>query len=146
MDLKNVGGTPGGTGTFLLGMIMLIVGGYLLLDLVSVNGGYWDWGFAGGHGRTFGITLLPLLFGIGILFANGKSFAGRFLTAAGALVIVTGIIANLDIHFQQTSLLNTLIVLVLIVGGVGLIARSVLPIVRADDAADKAKPAEPPAT
>jgi hypothetical protein len=145
MDIKNVGGTPGGTGAFLLGMIMLIVGGYLLMDQVSVNGGYWNWGFAGGHGRTFGITLLPLLFGIGILFANGTSFAGRFLTGAGALIIVTGIIANLDINFRQTSLFNTLLVLVLIVGGIGLIARSVLPMM---NAADKpaAPPAEPPAT
>ena len=140
MDLNNVGGTPGGTRTFLLGMVMLIVGGYLLLDQVSVNGGYWNWGFAGGHGRTFGITLLPLLFGIGILFTNGKSFAGRFLTGAGALVIVTGIIANLDIQFRQTSLLNTLIVLVLIVGGIGLVVRSVMPMA----ATKPAQPAEPP--
>ena len=140
MDINNVGGTPGGTRTFLLGMIMLIVGGYLLLDLVSVNGGYWNWGFAGGHGKTFGITLLPLLFGIGILFSNGKSFAGRVLTGAGALIIVTGIIVNLDIQFRQTSLLNTLIVLVLIVGGIGLVVRSVMPMMTAND-----KPAEPPA-
>ncbi len=145
MDINNVGGTPGGTRTFLLGMIMLIVGGYLLLDLVSVNGGYWNWGFAGGHGKTFGITLLPLLFGIGILFSNGKSFAGRFLTGAGALIIVTGIIVNLDIQFRQTSLLNTLIVLVLIVGGIGLVVRSVLPMMHADDK-PAAPPAAPPAT
>jgi hypothetical protein len=145
MDINNVGGTPGGTRTFLLGMVMLIVGGYLLLDLVSVNGGYWNWGFAGGHGRTFGITLLPLLFGIGILFANGRSFAGRALTGAGALIIVTGIIANLDIEFRQTSLLNTLLVLVLIVGGIGLIVRSVMPMPppgATDGAADK--PQQPP--
>ena len=127
MDINNVGGTPGGTRTFLLGMVMLIVGGYLLLDLVSVNGGYWNWGFAGGHGRTFGITLLPLLFGIGILFYDGRSFAGRLLIGIGALVIVTGIIANLDIQFVGTSLFALLVMLVLVVGGVGLVVRAVLP-------------------
>ena len=79
MDLKNVGGTPGGTRTFLLGMGMAIVGGYLLLQEVQVHGGYWNWGF-GGYGRSFGITLIPLLLGVGMLFANGRSFAGRFLT------------------------------------------------------------------
>jgi uncharacterized protein len=127
MDIHNVGGTPGGIRTFLLGLVMTIVGGYLLFQQVQVNGGYWSWNGLGGTGRSFGITLLPLLFGIAILFFNGKSFAGRFLTIAGMLVIVVGIIANLDIHFQQTSLWNTLIMLVLLVGGIGLIVRSVLP-------------------
>jgi hypothetical protein len=134
MDIHNVGGTPGGTRTFLLGLIMAIVGGYLLFHQVQVNGGYWSWSGFGGAGRSFGITLLPLLFGIGILFVNGKSFAGRFLTFAGALVIIVGIIANLDIHFQQTSLWNTLTMLVLLVGGIGLIVRSALPMMKqADD-------------
>lgn len=126
MDIKNVGGTPGGMRTFLLGLGMAVVGGYLLLQEVQVHGGYWNWGF-GGYGRSFGITLIPLLLGIGIVFANGKSFAGRFLVGAGALIILAGIIINLDIHFQQTSLFNTLVMLVLLVGGVGLIVRASMP-------------------
>jgi hypothetical protein len=127
MDMQNVGGTPGGMRTFLLGLVMIVVGGYLLLNQVTVHGGYWHWGFAGSYGRSFGITLIPLLFGVGILFFDGKSFAGRFLTGLGALFIITGIIVNLDINFRQTSLLNTLIMLILIVGGIGLVVRSVLP-------------------
>jgi len=131
MDIHNVGGTPGGTRTFLLGMIMTIVGGYLLFQQVQVHGGYWNWGF-GGAGRSFGITLLPLLFGIAILFVNGRSFAGRFLTSAGALVILVGVIANLDIHFEQTSLFHLLVMLVLLVGGIGLVVRSALPMAAPD--------------
>ena len=133
MDIRNVGGTPGGTRTFLLGLIMAIAGGYLLFHQVQVYGGYWNWGWSGGSGRSFGITLLPLLFGIGILFVNGKSFIGRVLTFGGALVILVGVIANLDIHFQQTSLWNTLTMLVLLVGGIGLIVRSVLPMMRENE-------------
>lgn len=76
MSIQNVGGTPGGMRTFLLGMIMAIAGGYLVFQHVQVGGGYWSWNlFGGGAGRSFGITLLPLLLGIGILFVNGKSFA-----------------------------------------------------------------------
>lgn len=128
MDIKNVGGTPGGTRTFLLGLIMLVVGGYLLFNQVSVNGGFWRFSvFGQGYGTSFGITLIPLLFGIGILFANGKSLVGRGLTGLGFLAILVGIIVNLDIHFRQTTLWNTLTMLVLIVGGMGLIARSVMP-------------------
>jgi len=133
MDMNNVGGTPGGTRTFLLGLIMAVAGGYLLFNQVQVNGGYWNWSGLGGTGRSFGITLLPLLFGVGILFVNGKSLIGRLLTFGGALVIVIGIIANLDIHFQQTSLWNTITMLVLLVGGVGLIVRSVMPMMKDDE-------------
>lgn len=128
MDIKNVGGSPGGTKTFLLGLIMLTVGGYLLFHQVDIHGGYWRFSFlGGGGGSSFGITLLPLLFGIGILFANGSSMIGRVLTGLGALVIIVGIIVNMDMRFRQTSLWNTLTMLILIVGGIGLIARSVMP-------------------
>jgi hypothetical protein len=130
MDMRNVGGTPGGTKAFLLGLVMLLAGGYLLFDHVQVGGGFWHWGRLGGRSTSFGITLIPLLFGVGILFVNGKSFAGRFLVGAGLLVILVGIIANLDIQFHQTSLFNMLVMLVLIVGGIGLIIRSVMPMTR----------------
>ncbi|MEJ7596811.1 MAG: hypothetical protein WKG01_02775 [Kofleriaceae bacterium] len=131
MDIRNVGGTPGGTRTFLLGIVMVIIGGYLLFNQVQVHGGYWRFGFLGsGGGSSFGVTLIPMLIGIAILFANGRSLVGRVLTGAGALVILVGIIANLDIHFQTTSLFNTLMMLVLLVGGIGLIVRSVMPMTR----------------
>lgn len=138
MDMKNVGGTPGGTRTFLLGIIMFVVGGYLLFNQVQVNGGYWRFSLFGqGYGSSFGITLIPMLFGIGILFSNGKSLVGRGLTALGFLAILVGIIMNLDIHFRQTSLWNTLTMLILIVGGLGLVIRSLSPM-------GPAKPAAPP--
>jgi hypothetical protein len=127
MDMHNVGGTPGGMRAFLLGIIMIVVGGYLLMNQVTVHGGFWRFDFMGGYGRSFGITLLPLLFGIGILFFDGRSFAGRILTGAGALFILAGVIVNLDIHFRQTTLFNTLVMLILLVGGVGLVVRAVMP-------------------
>ena len=127
MDIKNPGGTPGGMKPFLLGFIMVVVGGYMLLQQVQVNGGYWYFGWANGYGTSFGVTLVPLLFGIGILFYDGRSFAGRVLTGIGALAILSGILMNLDIHFRSTSLFNVITMLVLLVGGIGLIVRAVLP-------------------
>jgi hypothetical protein len=128
LDIRNVGGTPGGTKTFLLGIVMVIIGGYLLFNQVQVHsGGFWRWGGFASYGTNFGITLIPLLLGVAILFANGKSMVGRVLTGGGMLVILVGIIVNLDIHFQQTSLFNTLVMLVCLVGGIGLVVRSVMP-------------------
>ena len=51
MDMNNVGGSPGGMRAFLLGIIMICVGGYLLMNQVSVHGGFWNFGFLGGYGR-----------------------------------------------------------------------------------------------
>ena len=120
-SLSDVGGTPGGLGEFLMGFVMACVGGYLLSNQVTVGGSYWSfWGT-----NSFGITLIPLLFGVAILFFNGRSWAGWLLTIAGALFILAGVIANMQIYFRPTSLFNTLLMLILLVGGVGLIARSV---------------------
>ena len=80
MDMQNVGGTPGGMKSFLLGLIMIAVGGYLLMNQVDVHGGYWRFNFMGSYGQSFGITLIPLLFGIGILFFD----AVRLSTSAEA--------------------------------------------------------------
>jgi hypothetical protein len=121
--LRNVGGTSGGLGSFLLGAVMLVGGGYLLLNQVTVTSGFWS--FFGYN--AFGLSLVPLLFGILLLFYNGRGILGWLLLLAGLVIIGGGILANLTIFFRPTSLFNTLIILVLFVGGVGLIARSLLP-------------------
>ena len=115
------GGTPGGVGQFLLGLVMAIAGAYLLTNQVVVtSGSYMLWGY-----NSFGLSLLPLLVGVGLLFFNGKSLPGWLLTLAGVVIIFVGILMNLNIYFRPTSLFNTLVMLVLLFGGIGLVARSV---------------------
>jgi hypothetical protein len=117
---RGAGGTRGGVGEFLLGLGMSVAGAYLLTQRVTVTSGYWTlWGY-----NAFGLSLLPLLFGIGLLFFNGRSIAGWLLTFVGVVIILVGVIANLGVYFQPTSLFNTLVMLVLLAGGIGLVARS----------------------
>ncbi len=117
---RGAGGTRGGVGEFLLGLGMSVAGAYLLTQRVTVTSGYWTlWGY-----NAFGLSLLPLLFGVGLLFFNGKSVAGWLLTFAGVVIILVGVVANLGVYFQPTSLFNTLVMLVLLAGGIGLVARS----------------------
>ena len=117
---RGAGGTPGGLGEFFTGLGMAIGGGYLLLQQVTVSSGYWQlWGY-----NAFGLSLIPLLIGIALLFFDGRSKLGWLLTAGGALIILLGVIANLTIFFRPTSLFNTLVILALLAGGLGLIARS----------------------
>jgi uncharacterized protein len=117
---RGAGGTPGGLGTFFLGAAMVVGGGYLLLQQVTVTSGFWTlWGY-----NAFGLSLLPLLAGIAWLFFDGRSIPAWLLTAAGALIILLGILTHLQIFFRPTSLFNTLVMLGLIAGGVGLVAKS----------------------
>jgi hypothetical protein len=121
--VRGAGGTRGGVGEFLLGLGMSVAGAYLLTQRVTVTSGYWTlWGY-----NAFGLSLLPLLFGIGLLFFNGRSIAGWLLTFVGVVIIFVGIIANLGIYFQPTSLFNTLVMLILLAAGIGLVARSLRP-------------------
>jgi hypothetical protein len=120
VEVKGAGGTPGGIGTFLVGSAMAAAGGYLLTNQVVVSSGFWDW--FGPH--TFGLTLVPLMVGIGFLFFDAASKVGWMSTFLGAVIILAGVISNLRIYFQPTSLFNTLMMLGLLAGGLGLVARS----------------------
>jgi hypothetical protein len=117
-QLPQASGGPTGVGRFFFGLAMFAVGGYLLLNQVTVSGTFWDFfGF-----NAFGLTLLPLVVGVGFLFFNARSVIGWVLTVLGAAIIGAGILMSMHIWFRPTSLYNVLVMLVLIAGGVGLMA------------------------
>jgi hypothetical protein len=123
--IRGAGGTPGGIGTFFLGLALVVVGGYLVLNHVQVTSsftffGLWGWSRSGG----FGLTMLPLLIGIGFLFFDGRSVAGWVLSAGGALIILAAILMGLSIHWEPTSLFNTLMMFGMLAAGLGLVFRS----------------------
>ena len=119
---KGAGGTPGGIIEFVIGLAMTIAGAYLLTNQVTVTSGFWRmWGY-----NTFGLSLVPLIFGIGFVFFNGKSIIGWILIFVGVVIIGAAILMNLQIYFQPTSLFNTIIMLILLFGGIGLIGRAIV--------------------
>ena len=118
--LRSPGGTSGGLGSFVLGLVMAAAGGYLFLDRVIVTGTSWRlWGTSG-----FGLSLIPLLFGVFFLFLDGRSIIGWLLTVAGLVIVFAGVLTQLDIFFRPTSLFQTLLMLILLIGGLALIVRS----------------------
>lgn len=119
---RGAGGTSGGLAEFFFGLVMTIAGAYMLTNRVTVTSGFWYiWGY-----NTFGFTLIPLIFGIGMLFFNGKSIIGWLLLLIGIVTIFAGILMNLQIYFQPTSLYSTITMLVLLAGGIGLVARALI--------------------
>lgn len=117
--MAGAGGTPGGVGQFLIGLMCAVAGGWLLTNQVSVSsGGMWNiYGYNG-----FGLSLIPFVLGTGLIFFNGKSIVGWLLLAAGLVIVFVGILSNLNIYFRPTSLFNTLLMLALLAGGVGAMA------------------------
>src|SRR5436305_7214313 len=122
------GGTPGGIGMFLLGFALACAGAWLLTNQVVVSSQYFGSGFivpfVNYHMNSFGLSLIPFIIGIAFLFYDGKSMVGWLLTIAGLVIILAGILMSLHIYFQPTSLFNTLLMLALLFGGLGLIVRS----------------------
>ena len=118
--MRDVGGTRGGLGAFLLGCGMIVAAGYWLLNQVIVYSHPWRvFGY-----DAFGLSLVPLVLGIGLLFFDGRSPAGWLLTAAGVVVILAGVVSSMDIFFRPASLFSTLLILGLLAAGLGLVARS----------------------
>ena len=140
---SGAGGTPGGIGIFLLGFALACAGAWLLTNQVTVSSEYFASGFMvpiiNYRMNSFGLSLVPFIIAIGFLFYNAKSVAGLLLTIAGLVIILAGILMSLHIYFQPTSLFNTLTMLVLLFGGLGLIFRS-LRAIPAAPAEDPAKP------
>lgn len=121
MNIKNIGGTPGGLREFLIGFVMAAVGFYLLTQRVQVSTGHgWTlWGY-----NAFGLSLVPFLIGIGLLAYSRNTLWGWLLTASGLAIIVAGVLMNLHIYFVATTLWDTLLMLALLAFGLGLIARA----------------------
>ena len=120
MEIKGAGGTPGGVGLFLGGLAMMVVGGYLLLQQVQVDSGFWHW-FGP---NTFGLSLVPLLVGIGFLFRGfGLLFSGgedgsRGWSIFGGILMLIGGVVVLVYPYTSVATLAWVAGIWLVIGGI----------------------------
>lgn len=125
--MRGAGGTDGGIGRFFLGLVMMVGGGYLLLDNIQVSSGfglgYRLWSF-GGVGITGGMVLLPFIFGVGLIFYNSHNVIGWLLTGASLVMLIFGVISQTSFQFRYMSAFELLTILVLLFGGIGLFLSS----------------------
>lgn len=119
--LRDAGGTPGGLGTFLVGLGMAAAGFYLLTNRIYVQSG---WGRLWGNGKG-GLLLLGVLFGFGLIFANGRSIPGWLLVAGGIGLSIVEVVASTNVVLQPMPLWEMLVIFVLFGGGLGLVVRAV---------------------
>lgn len=127
MALNGAGGTPGGTGRFFVGLAMIIAGGYLFLNAIRVHH-FFNMGYSlysvGPVNLTTGMTLIPLAFGLGLVFYNARNPFGWLLFIGSLIAICVGVIASIQFSFRSMSLFDLLVILTLFVGGTGLFLSS----------------------
>jgi len=127
MSFDGAGGSSGGIGRFLLGLAMLIGGGYLLLKSIRVYNTF-SLGFGmyrvGGMSITSGMILIPMMFGIGMVFYNSKNPFGWLLFIGSLISLIFGVISSIHFQFKHMDLFDLLVILILFVGGFGTLLSS----------------------
>lgn len=135
--MQGAGGTSGGSGQFLLGLVMMCGGFYLLLNnvIVSSTFGLGSRLFGiGGFGVTGGIILVPLVIGIGMIFYSARSYLGWLIAIASFFAMVFGVISSVSLDLRTMSAFYLITVLVLAFGGLGLFLGSLRSAARSEQA------------
>lgn len=141
--LKGAGGTSGGFGLFFIGLIMMCGGFYMLLNAITVTSSFGMgmrlYGFSA-MGSSFNITtgmiMIPFMFGVGLIFYNGRNVLGWILTLGSITALIFGVISSIRFSMRTMTSFDLIVILVLAIGGLGLFLRSL-------KALDKALPDEP---
>lgn len=108
---------------FLIGIILLGIGLFILSRKVIVTSGWFRWTI-GSFDFSSGLVVVPLMIGIIWWFYKPKSILPKILMVLGGLFILVTIIMSVQIHFVATSLFDYLLILAMVAAGVGLILRA----------------------
>ncbi|MET1254459.1 hypothetical protein [Aliikangiella maris] len=126
---KGAGGTTGGVGRYLSGLLMMCVGTYLFLSKVIVTTGAFSHGFGfgthlyavgNGYGITGGMIFIPFIIGIVMIFWNSKNPLGWVLSGFSLIALIVGIIVNIRMTLAPMSAFDMIVLIVLMAGGAGL--------------------------
>ena len=99
----------------------------MLLNAIKVTSSF---GFSshlyqlGGFGLTSGMVMIPFMFGVGLMFYNGRNILGWLLTFGSLVALIFGVISSINFRFSYMSAFDLIVILVLCVGGIGLFLRS----------------------
>ncbi|GAA6171429.1 hypothetical protein NBRC116592_10990 [Colwellia sp. KU-HH00111] len=129
--MKGAGGTSGGLSHFFIGLIMMCGGFYMLLNAITVTSSFGMgmrlYGFSamgGQYNITSGMIMIPFMFGVGLIFYNGRNFLGWLLAIGSVTGLIFGVISSIRFSFRTMSSFDLIVILVLAIGGLGLFLRS----------------------
>ena len=128
--MRGAGGTSGGAGQFLLGLVMMCGGFYMLFTAITVRSSFgmgmslYRFSGGGGFSITSGMVMIPFILGVGIVFYNAKNPIGWVLSLGSLTALIFGVISSLHFHMRTMTAFELITILVLAIGGVGLFLRS----------------------
>ncbi len=109
---------------FLAGLAMLIAGLFVFSQKVMVTSGFFGYGFRiGGIHMGNGLIMVPFIIGVVWMFVTEGNIASKLFTAASILIVILAVIMTTDIRLMHVTLYEWALILVLIFGGAGLVAR-----------------------
>ncbi|MEM7737967.1 MAG: hypothetical protein AAF267_19480 [Deinococcota bacterium] len=120
---RGAGGTSGGIPQFFVGLAMIIVGGYLLLNAIRVTHSFGLGSVlyrVSGVGVTGGMVLIPFIAGVMMIFYDSRKIIGWILMIGAVASLIFGVISTIQFRLNTMSALDLLIILVLLFGGIGL--------------------------
>lgn len=104
-----------------LGFGLVLLGCFLVMNHVQVGTGFMA--FFGFHQAGFGLAIIPLMLGIGLLFFDYKSRLGWILTVASLALILFAVLSQLFMTFPPMSLLGLVLMFLPFAAGGALIAK-----------------------
>ena len=111
---------------FVIGILLLSIGLFMLSMRVRVYSG-WFAGFTiGSFHVASGVVTIPLIIGIVWYVMNTKSKLAKWLCILGSIIIVVSIIMSIQINWISSTLFEYLLIFVLSAVGLGLILKTVL--------------------
>ena len=131
--MKGSGGTEGGVGLFVFGLLLAIGGIYFFFDSVRVSTGHAGalsglMGGGRGHGRlmdttSMGILFVPFFIGVFALFVDARRHWPWYLTFIGIAILAIEILSRIR-FIIDTKLTHLLGMLVMFAAGCALMFRS----------------------
>lgn len=108
---------------FFIGLVMLVVGGYMFMQNVTVyTSNIFSFSIRGYH--MDGVLFVPLIASIIFLFFKYNIYS-KVCVGLSLLLIVANVIMNLSFYWTPMSLFATVVMFVLLFGGIGLLMKTI---------------------
>lgn len=108
---------------FFVGLVMLCVGGYLFMQNVEVTTSS-IFAFSMFGRRMDGLIFVPFIASIIFLFYR-YNMTSKICTGLSILLIIANVIMNLRLYWNTTSLFATLLIFIMLFGGLALVLKSI---------------------
>lgn len=107
---------------FFVGLLMAVVGGYLFMQNVEVYASS-IFSFSLFGRQMDGLIFVPLIASIIFLFYK-YDWVSKLCCGLSIAIIIINVLMNMRLYWRSTSLFATVIIFVLLFGGIGLVAKA----------------------